>query len=62
MLKQRRREPPSDVAVVQTGTGANVLAALESRQIPAATLTPPQSFVARRLGSREFTNTYDPRC
>ncbi len=58
MARQHGLEPNDDVAIVQTGSVPNVLAALESRQIPAASMTPPQSFLAAKLGFRELTNTY----
>ena len=58
MAKQHGLEPDSDVAILQTGSVPNVLAALETRQIPAAAMTPPQSLMARNLGFTELTNTY----
>jgi NitT/TauT family transport system substrate-binding protein len=58
MAKQNGLEPDQDVAILQTGSVPNVLAALETRQIPAAAMTPPQSLIARNLGFAELTNTY----
>jgi ABC-type nitrate/sulfonate/bicarbonate transport system substrate-binding protein len=58
MAKQHGLEPDQDVAILQTGSVPNVLAALETRQIPAAAMTPPQSLVARTFGFTELTNTY----
>lgn len=58
MLRQHQLEPQVDVSVVQTGSVPNILAALDSRQIPAAALTPPQSLQARKLGYRELADTY----
>lgn len=58
MARQNGLEPDQDVAILQTGSVPNVLAALETRQIPAAAMTPPQSLIARNLGFSELTNTY----
>jgi NitT/TauT family transport system substrate-binding protein len=58
MVKQHGLEPNMDVAIVQTGSVPNVIAALESRQIPSGSMSPPQSLMAGKMGFREIANTY----
>lgn len=58
MVKQQGLEPNVDIAIIQTGSVPNVIAALESRQIPAGSMSPPQSMLAAKMGFREIANTY----
>jgi ABC-type nitrate/sulfonate/bicarbonate transport system substrate-binding protein len=51
--------PKTDVRLLHIGNSAVLMPALQSGQIAAATLTPPQSFKADKLGFTRLVNTYE---